>query len=50
MVGMQRAMAWSQAIRGQKWNRGVKGLVRGWWRQVSLAVEVWSLTPKEPSK
>jgi hypothetical protein len=50
MDEIQQAMDWSRAIRGQKWNRGVKGLVRSWWRQVSVAVAVWNLMPKEPSK
>jgi hypothetical protein len=39
-----------RALRGQKWNREVTGLVRSWWRKVNLAVEVWNLTDKEPSK
>ena len=39
-----------RAIREQKWNREVTGRVRSWWRKVNLAVELWNLTPKEPSK
>jgi hypothetical protein len=39
-----------RAIRGQKWNRDVAGRVRSWWRKVNLAVEVWNLTDKEPTK
>jgi hypothetical protein len=39
-----------RVLRGQKWNREVTGLVRSWWRKVNLAVEVWNLTDKEPSK
>jgi hypothetical protein len=39
-----------QAIRGHKWNHAMSGRVRGWLRKVNLAVEVWNLTPKEPSK
>jgi hypothetical protein len=39
-----------RAIRGREWNREVAGLVRSWWRKMNLAVEVWNLTDKEPSK
>jgi hypothetical protein len=33
-----------------KWSPELAQRVRGWMRRINLAVEVWNLTPKEPSK
>ncbi len=48
--GFLNGLGTFQAIRGHKWNHAMSGRVRGWLRKVNLAVEVWNLTPKEPSK
>ena len=48
--GFLNGLGTFEAIRVGKWNGAMSGRVRGWLRKVNLAVEVWNLTPKEPSK